>query len=143
MTLLARGSGLLPQNRTVVGNSSVARLADAGIDARGSNRTALGLNSWPSGPRAGPLVPSCGSTVLFCRPSTPGADIGGDNRMTPGSWLDVDDTCRVRGCDDGWLYAAGDVNHRALPSPQANTRRGSQPAPRRRPCRRTTIDTTS
>jgi pyruvate/2-oxoglutarate dehydrogenase complex dihydrolipoamide dehydrogenase (E3) component len=34
--------------------------------------------------------------------------------LTPGSWLDVDDTCRVRVVDDGWLYAAGDANHRAL-----------------------------
>ncbi|MEO2133974.1 NAD(P)/FAD-dependent oxidoreductase [Microbacterium sp.] len=32
--------------------------------------------------------------------------------LTPGSWLDVDDTMRVRGSD--WLYAVGDVNHRAL-----------------------------
>ena len=31
-----------------------------------------------------------------------------------GSWLDVDDTCRVSAVDSGWLYAAGDVNHRAL-----------------------------
>jgi dihydrolipoamide dehydrogenase len=34
--------------------------------------------------------------------------------LTPGSWLDVDDTCRVTAVEDGWLYAAGDVNHRAL-----------------------------
>ena len=34
--------------------------------------------------------------------------------LTPGSWLDVDDTCRVRDVADGWLYAMGDVNHRAL-----------------------------
>ena len=33
--------------------------------------------------------------------------------LKPGSWLTVDDTCRVEGGDD-WLYAAGDVNHRAL-----------------------------
>jgi dihydrolipoamide dehydrogenase len=32
--------------------------------------------------------------------------------LEPGSWLDVDDTLRVRGVD--WLYAVGDVNHRAL-----------------------------
>ena len=32
--------------------------------------------------------------------------------LKPGSWLDVDDTLRVRGSD--WLYAVGDVNHRAL-----------------------------
>ncbi len=34
--------------------------------------------------------------------------------LEPGSWLDVDDTCQVRGVDGGWLYAAGDVNHMAL-----------------------------
>ncbi len=32
--------------------------------------------------------------------------------LEPGSWIDVDDTMRVAGFD--WLYAAGDVNHRAL-----------------------------
>jgi pyruvate/2-oxoglutarate dehydrogenase complex dihydrolipoamide dehydrogenase (E3) component len=32
--------------------------------------------------------------------------------IEPGGWLDVDDTLRVRGYD--WLYAVGDVNHRAL-----------------------------
>lgn len=32
--------------------------------------------------------------------------------LTPGDWLSVDDTLRVRGVD--WLYAVGDVNHRAL-----------------------------
>lgn len=32
--------------------------------------------------------------------------------LTPGDWLEVDDTLRVVGSD--WLYAAGDVNHRVL-----------------------------
>ncbi|GIZ95763.1 oxidoreductase [Tsukamurella sp. TY48] len=32
--------------------------------------------------------------------------------LEPGSWLDVDDTMLVAGFD--WLYAVGDVNHRAL-----------------------------
>lgn len=31
-----------------------------------------------------------------------------------GSWLEVDDSMRVKGVSGGWLYAAGDVNHRAL-----------------------------
>ncbi len=40
-------------------------------------------------------------------------DIGLDAvGLTPGEWLDVDDTMRVKGVD--WLYACGDVNHRAL-----------------------------
>lgn len=34
--------------------------------------------------------------------------------LEDGAWLDVDDRMRVRGVDPGWLYAAGDVNHRAL-----------------------------
>jgi pyruvate/2-oxoglutarate dehydrogenase complex dihydrolipoamide dehydrogenase (E3) component len=32
--------------------------------------------------------------------------------LTPGDWLDVDDTMLVTGFD--WLYAVGDVNHRVL-----------------------------
>ena len=47
-------------------------------------------------------------------------DIGLDTiGLKPGGWLTVDDTLRVIGEDGslaggGWLYAAGDVNHRAL-----------------------------
>ena len=41
------------------------------------------------------------------------ADVGLENiGLTPGDWLSVDDTMRVKGF--GWLYATGDVNHRAL-----------------------------
>lgn len=40
-------------------------------------------------------------------------DLGLDTvGLDAGSWLDVDDTLLVRGFD--WLYAVGDVNHRAL-----------------------------
>jgi dihydrolipoamide dehydrogenase len=42
-------------------------------------------------------------------------DIGlGTVGLEPGSWLDVDDFLVVQGVEGGWLYAAGDVNHRAL-----------------------------
>jgi pyruvate/2-oxoglutarate dehydrogenase complex dihydrolipoamide dehydrogenase (E3) component len=34
--------------------------------------------------------------------------------LKPGSWLEVDDSLWVKGVAGGWLYAAGDVNHRAL-----------------------------
>jgi pyruvate/2-oxoglutarate dehydrogenase complex dihydrolipoamide dehydrogenase (E3) component len=41
------------------------------------------------------------------------ADLGLESvGLENGAWLDVDDTLRVRGLD--WLYAVGDVNHRAL-----------------------------
>ncbi len=40
-------------------------------------------------------------------------DLGLENiGLRPGDWLDVDDTLKVKGFD--WLYATGDVNHRAL-----------------------------
>lgn len=35
-----------------------------------------------------------------------------EGKLRDGDWIDVDDTMRVRGVD--WLYAVGDVNHRAL-----------------------------
>ncbi len=34
--------------------------------------------------------------------------------LKPGEWLTVDDTCCVQSVAGAWLYAAGDVNHRAL-----------------------------
>jgi pyruvate/2-oxoglutarate dehydrogenase complex dihydrolipoamide dehydrogenase (E3) component len=35
--------------------------------------------------------------------------------LKPQQWLDVDDTCLVQGLgDNDWLYAIGDINHRAL-----------------------------
>ncbi len=34
--------------------------------------------------------------------------------LASGGWLDVDDTCLVRGVDGSWLYAVGDINRRAL-----------------------------
>jgi pyruvate/2-oxoglutarate dehydrogenase complex dihydrolipoamide dehydrogenase (E3) component len=75
----------------------------------------------PGGPRPVTLELDDGDElevdeVLFAtgrRPLTD--DIGLDSvGLSPGSWLDVDDTCRVRGVEEGWLYAAGDANHRAL-----------------------------
>jgi dihydrolipoamide dehydrogenase len=55
-----------------------------------------------------------GDEVLFATGRKPRTeDIGLETvGLTPGSWLDVDDTLRVTGSD--WLYAVGDVNHRAL-----------------------------
>jgi dihydrolipoamide dehydrogenase len=42
-------------------------------------------------------------------------DLGLDTvGLSPGGWLDVDDHLCVTGVEGGWLYAAGDVNHRAL-----------------------------
>jgi pyruvate/2-oxoglutarate dehydrogenase complex dihydrolipoamide dehydrogenase (E3) component len=52
--------------------------------------------------------------VLVATGRTPRTrDVGLDTvGLTPGKWLDTDDTLLVRGYD--WLYAVGDVTHRAL-----------------------------
>ncbi|GAA3740520.1 NAD(P)/FAD-dependent oxidoreductase [Leifsonia bigeumensis] len=44
--------------------------------------------------------------------SAPGEGGGHGGGWRDGDWIDVDDTLRVHGVD--WLYAVGDVNHRAL-----------------------------
>jgi dihydrolipoamide dehydrogenase len=52
--------------------------------------------------------------ILFATGRAPRTDdIGLDTvGRDPGAWLEVDDSLRVTGSD--WLYAVGDVNHRAL-----------------------------
>ncbi len=54
--------------------------------------------------------------ILVATGRTPNTrDIGIETlSLKAGDWLDVDDTCRVKAVAGGWLYAAGDVNHRAL-----------------------------
>lgn len=118
VTLLARGSGLLPRMEAFVGELIGRGLAEAGVDVRvGASVRALRR---PEDARV-VLELDDGSEltineVLFATGRAPLTDdIGLDTvGLTPGGWLDVDDTCRVRAVEDGWLYAAGDVNHRAL-----------------------------
>ncbi|WP_156686791.1 dihydrolipoyl dehydrogenase family protein [Mycobacterium sp. Marseille-P9652] len=118
VTLLARTSGLLPRMEPFVGELIGRGLVEAGVDVRiGVAVRALRR------PAGGPVTLELddGSAlqaddVLFATGRVPLTDdIGLETvGLTPGSWLDVDDTCRVRAVTEGWLYAAGDVNHRAL-----------------------------
>lgn len=118
VTVLARGSGLLPRMEPFVGELIGRGLTEAGVDVRvGVSVRALRR---PDGGRV-VLDLDDGSEldvdeVLFATGRAPLTDdIGLETvGLTPGSRLDVDDTCRVRAVADGWLYAAGDVNHRAL-----------------------------
>jgi pyruvate/2-oxoglutarate dehydrogenase complex dihydrolipoamide dehydrogenase (E3) component len=119
VTLLARGSGLLPKMEPFVGELIGCGLTRAGVDVRlgVSVRTLRRPN--PDGPVVLGLDDGTElqvSEVLFATGRAPLTDDIGLQTvgLTPGSWLDVDDTCRVQAIEDGWLYAAGDVNHRAL-----------------------------
>ena len=119
VTLLARRSGLLPRMEPFVGDLVGRGLAAADVDVRvGVSVTELRR---PGGSGPVTLELDDGSDlevdeVLFATRRKPLTDdIGLETvGLTPGTWLDVDDTCRVRNVEDGWLYAVGDANHRAL-----------------------------
>ncbi|MEU1597185.1 NAD(P)/FAD-dependent oxidoreductase [Streptomyces sp. NPDC005708] len=118
VTLVARRR-LLPRMEPFAGELVARGLGEAGVEVRiGAQPTALRRPD-PDGPVT--LTLDDGSEVeadeiMFATGRAPATDdIGLDTvGLTPGSWLDVDTTCLVRGVDGAWLYALGDVNHRAL-----------------------------
>ncbi|MFJ8007759.1 dihydrolipoyl dehydrogenase family protein [Streptomyces fagopyri] len=118
VTLLARRS-LLPRLEPFAGELVAQGLGDAGVDVRIGVRVTALRRPDPEGPvfltldNGGELEVD---EVLFATGRTPATDDIGLDRigLTPGSWLDVDTTCLVDGVDGDWLYALGDVNHRAL-----------------------------
>jgi pyruvate/2-oxoglutarate dehydrogenase complex dihydrolipoamide dehydrogenase (E3) component len=119
VTLLARGSGLLPRMETFVGELVERGLRESGVAVRvGVSVTKLHRPT-ASGPVTLELSDESQlevDEVLFATGrASLNDDIGLETvGITPGTWLDVDDTCRVKAVDDDWLYAAGDANHRAL-----------------------------
>ncbi|WP_426321110.1 dihydrolipoyl dehydrogenase family protein [Microbacterium sp. E-13] len=115
VTVIAR-SGLLRGLEPFAGEAVTEALTDAGADVRtgvevdGVRREAdgqvvLSLSDGSEVRAAEVLV----ATGRVPRTEDLGLETVG---LDPGSWLDVDDTLRVRGVD--WLYGVGDVNHRAL-----------------------------
>ena len=118
VTMLVRDDRLLGGMEPFVGEIVAETLAEDGVDVRfGESVTAVERHD----DGTVELAISGGGTlsadeVLFAtgrRPAT--ADLGLDSvGLKPGSWLDVDDTGLVQGVNGTWLYAAGDLNHRAL-----------------------------
>ncbi|MEU2052415.1 dihydrolipoyl dehydrogenase family protein [Streptomyces bungoensis] len=115
VTLLVRGKGLLGRMEPFAGELVAEALTEAGVDVRTGtsvesvtreNGTVVAVTG--SGERVE------GDEILFATGRVPATgDIGLETvGLEPGSWLGVDDSLRVTGTD--WLYAVGDVNHRAL-----------------------------
>ncbi|WP_406471128.1 dihydrolipoyl dehydrogenase family protein [Streptomyces sp. NBC_01615] len=115
VTVLVRGKGLLPRMEPFAGELVAEALQEAGVDVRtGTSVSAV--------TREGSTVVALTDSgdrieadeILFATGRAPRTDdLGLDTvGLEPGSWLDVDDSLQVVGSE--WLYAVGDVNHRAL-----------------------------
>ncbi|MCF4136029.1 NAD(P)/FAD-dependent oxidoreductase [Streptomyces sp. Tue 6430] len=115
VTLLVRGKGLLNRMEPFAGELVAEALTAAGVDVR----TGTSVESVTRDDGTVVVVTDAGDRIeadeiLFATGRAPRTDdIGLDTvGLEPGSWLPVDDSLRVTGHD--WLYAVGDVNHRAL-----------------------------
>jgi dihydrolipoamide dehydrogenase len=121
VTVIARG-GLLSGTEPFVGDAVCAGLRTAGAQVhlgrtivrarRDAGVLSLELDDGTSLEVDELLV----ATGRIPRTEDLGLDAIG---LEPGSWLDVDDSLRVHtggnpALEGGWLYAVGDVNHRAL-----------------------------
>jgi pyruvate/2-oxoglutarate dehydrogenase complex dihydrolipoamide dehydrogenase (E3) component len=119
VVMLVRGSSLLPGMEPFAGELVERGLREQGVDVRTGISARLVSRSAATSVVTAEL--SDGSTLesdefLVATGRTPrtgglGLESVG---LESGSWLDVDDTCLVRGVDGQWLYAAGDLNNRAL-----------------------------
>ncbi|MFJ1749422.1 dihydrolipoyl dehydrogenase family protein [Streptomyces sp. NPDC088116] len=117
VTLLVRGGGLLPRMESFVGELVAQSLTEAGATVRTGVSVAAVEREGGKGPVTVVLADGErieADEVLFATGRAPRTDDLGMESvgLEAGSWLTVDDSCRVEGID--WLYAVGDVNHRAL-----------------------------
>ncbi|MER7892596.1 NAD(P)/FAD-dependent oxidoreductase [Micromonospora sp. NPDC094482] len=119
VTLLSRTPSLLPRLEPFVGSRVEKGLREAGITVR----TGVSVTELRRPDADGPVtVHMDGDSelitdeILFAIGRQPLTDDIGLQTvgLLPGMWLDVDDSCTVRGVEGEWLYAVGDVNHRAL-----------------------------
>ncbi|MFI5617239.1 dihydrolipoyl dehydrogenase family protein [Streptomyces sp. NPDC051567] len=117
VTVLVRGSGLLPRMEPFAGELVADALREAGAVVRTGVSVEAVVRDGPAGPVT--VVLAGGETLegdelLVATGRAPRTeDIGLETvGLAPGEWIAVDDSCRVPGHD--WLYAVGDVNHRAL-----------------------------
>lgn len=118
VVLLVRGDALLPRMEPFAGELVAEGLKAAGVDLRFGTEVASLERVDGAGVT---LVLGDGERltadeVLYATGRAPRtADVGLEQvGLKPGAWMHVDDSCTVLGVDGDWLYAAGDVNHRAL-----------------------------
>ncbi len=114
VTVLAR-SRLLGGMEPFAGDRVATALRTAGVDVRtGVDAQRVTRSGSRVTVELGDGTRVAASEILVATGRTPRTgDVGLDAvGLEPGAWIDVDDTMRVRGSE--WLYAVGDVTHRAL-----------------------------
>jgi pyruvate/2-oxoglutarate dehydrogenase complex dihydrolipoamide dehydrogenase (E3) component len=118
VTILDRGQRLLERYEPFVSEKITGKFRELGISVHSSVNVTRVQRRSPGSPvqiwwdsasiEADEILVATGRV-----PNT--KDIGLDSvSLKAGDWLDVDETCRVKSVAGGWLYAAGDVNHRVL-----------------------------
>lgn len=117
VTMLIRGRRLLPKMEPFAGELVAEALTEAGARIL----TGVSATAVRRAGKDGPVTVEMDNgeeletdEILFATGRAPRTDDLGLETvgLKPGSWLAVDDSCLVEGSD--WLYAVGDVNHRAL-----------------------------
>lgn len=117
VTVLEVAEGLLAGNEPFAGELVAAALRDSGVDVR-TGASISEVRRDGDGPTT--VVTDDGEITAEVLLVAAGRRAGTDDvgldaiGLEVGSWLEVDDTCRVTAVEGGWLYAVGDVNHRAL-----------------------------
>lgn len=115
VTLLVRGDGLLPRMEPFVGELVADSLRAAGADVRtGTSVASVRRDGLTVTVELDDGEQIEADEILVATGRAPRTDDIGlaTVGLEPGGWLSVDDSLRVEG--HPWLYAVGDVNHRAL-----------------------------
>lgn len=112
VTIIAR-SGLLQGQEDVASEAVAKGLRGLGVDIRIASPTRVERSEGGVALHIGDEVVLAEEVLVATGRVPRTADVGIETvGLRPGDWLDVDDTLLVKGYD--WLYATGDVNHRAL-----------------------------
>ncbi|MEU1599531.1 NAD(P)/FAD-dependent oxidoreductase [Streptomyces sp. NPDC005708] len=120
VTMLVLEDGLLERMEPFAGELVADGLREAGVDIRfGTQVASVARDSGPHSEVRITLTDGeelAAEEILLATGRAPRtADLGLETvGLTPGDWLTVDDTFQVTAVADGWLYAVGDVNRRAL-----------------------------
>ncbi|MEU0038366.1 NAD(P)/FAD-dependent oxidoreductase [Streptomyces sp. NPDC006333] len=117
VTMLVLDDGLLQRMEPFAGELVTDGLREAGVDIRfGTSVASLAREGGEVQISLADGGELAADEILLATGRTPNTwNLGLETiGLTPGDWLKVDDTFLVTDVADGWFYAVGDVNHRAL-----------------------------